>query len=103
MPTDAQKHDLGPIFDFPMIPQKGLLAQHFRSKKFPASTSNIPGTRPGADLAFHETTVITVPFGPSGFLKVLFSMENYSISIFSAFICAMLYLTLLSSFFIIPQ
>jgi hypothetical protein len=34
--------------------------------------SNPRGKRPGADPAFHETTVISVPLGHTGFKNVIF-------------------------------
>ena len=40
---------------------------------------------------FPETMVVTVPFGPSGFLKVMFSMQIGSFYVFSVFLCAIFY------------
>ena len=37
--------------------------------------SNPRGKRHGADPAFHETTVITVPLGLTGFQNVIFGMN----------------------------
>ena len=52
--------------------------------------------RPGADPVFHETIVITVPFGPNIFEKVILSMEDGSFSVLSAFLCDMFYITFVS-------
>ena len=53
--------------------------------------------------AFPETMVVTVPFGPSGFQKVIVSMQIGSFPVFSDFLCAICYTTFLSLFFIMPQ
>ena len=46
--------------------------------------------------AFHETTVIRVPLGPSVFKNIIFSMMIGYFSVFSADRCAMLYTSFLS-------
>ena len=54
MPTDAQKRDSGPIFDFPVVPQPTLGAT-FSAKKVLKDFDGLPGERswsgPGRDLA----------------------------------------------------
>ena len=80
-----QNHSPGPFLDGPSaeLVQQVVLGCHFRfswfSKKAPfgppfhqsrrnkRSAPNGPD-RPSRDPAFHETVVITVPFGPSVFL-----------------------------------
>ena len=65
-----------------------LFAQADEKKKSP----NDPGC-PSTDPAFHETIVNIVLFGPSGFLKVVYSMEIGSFfNLFHAFLCAMTYI-----------
>ena len=54
------------------------------------------GERPFRDPAFHETTVILVPLGPSVFKNIIFSMMIGYFSVFSAFRCAMFYMSFLS-------
>ena len=50
-------------------------------------------TRPFRDPAFHETTVILVPLGPSVFKNIILSMMIGYFSVFSAFRCAMSYMS----------
>jgi hypothetical protein len=45
------------------------------------------------DPAFHETTVILVPLGPSVFQNITFSMMTGYFSVFSAFHCGMFYMS----------
>ena len=54
--------------------------------------------RPFRDPAFHETTVILVPLGPSVFLNIIFSMMTGYFSVFSAFRCAMFYMSFFITF-----
>ena len=92
-----EKCDFGAIFDF-LDFQKGTFWKTFsckRSKKgFPGKYADCPGSDPD----FHQTIVITVPLGPTGFSKVIFSIEIGSFSICSTFLCAMLYITFSSLF-----
>ena len=53
--------------------------------------------------AFPEIILTTVPFGPSVFSKVIFSMQIGSFSVLSDFLCAICYITFLSLFCIIAQ
>jgi len=59
-------------------------------------------TAPCRDPVFPKTKVITVPFGPNGFLKVIFRWRLAYLRFLSVFVCAFVYITFLS-FFIIPQ
>ena len=61
-----KKLDLGAIFDFQHF-QKGTFWTHFSLKRWPGAPSILCGHHPCRDPAFHETKVITVPFGPSVF------------------------------------
>ena len=59
-------------------------------------------SRPGGFYsrpAFPETIIITVLFEPSGFQKVIFSVQIVSFTVFSVFLCAICYTTFLSLFF----
>ena len=49
--------------------------------------------RPCRVAAFHDTIVITVPFGPRGFLNFIFRMEIGSFPVLSAFVWAMFHIT----------
>ena len=97
-----EKFDLGAIFDF-LDFQKGTSWDtflHKRSKKrFPGKHADCPGSDP----AFHETIVITVPLGPTGFSKRHFFDGDLLILILSAFLCAMFYMPCLSHLLIIEQ
>ena len=53
--------------------------------------------------AFHETTVILVPFGPSVLKNIIFSMMIGYFSVFSVFRCAMFYMSILSHLLKKPQ
>ena len=61
-----------------------------------AGAKNKHGVRPCRDPAFHETTVILVPLGPSVFKNIIFSMMIGYFSVFSDFRCAMFYMSFLS-------
>ena len=72
VPNCYKKFVLGAIFDFHGF-QKATVRPPFRqSRRDKRSARNDPGG-PSRDPAFHETIVITVPFGPSGSLKSLFA------------------------------
>jgi hypothetical protein len=58
--------------------------------------ARLPREPPVRDPAFHETTVILVPLGPSVFKNIIFSMMIGYFSVFSAFLCAMFYISFLS-------
>ena len=47
--------------------KKAPFGNHFRAAGRPKPCSPNYGWRPGADSAFHETIVITVPLGLAGF------------------------------------
>ena len=90
------------MFDFRGF-QKGTLWTTFspkwtKKKKYPSD----PGG-PSRDPAFHETTVILMPLGPSVFLNIIFSIEIGYFSVFAAFLCAMLYMPFLFYLLIKPQ
>jgi hypothetical protein len=74
-----------------MISKKAPFGRPFR----PSRRQN-PGERPFRDPAFHETTVILVPLGPNVFKNIIFSMMIGYFSVFSAFRCAMFYMSFLS-------
>ena len=63
---------------------------HHKRRKI-RSSPNDPGC-PSSDPAFRETIVITMPLGPSGFLKVIFPTAIGSFSVFPASLCAMFYI-----------
>ena len=74
-----------------------LFAQADETKRSP----NNAGC-PSSDPVYHETIGITVPFGPTGFQKVILSMESGPFYVFSDFRCAMFYIPCLSHVFIKP-
>ena len=93
---------LGTMFDFHGF-QKGTLWTTFSHKVSTFAVTVSWFGRPCRDPALHETIVITVPFGPGGFQKVICSMEVGSFSVFSAFLCAMCSIHLLSHLFTKPR
>ena len=58
-----------------MIFQKALFGPPFCAAGRQTHTTPNDELRPGADPAFHETKVIIVPFGPTFFLNIIFSMK----------------------------
>ena len=52
--------------------------------------------RPGSDPAFHEYIVMTVPFAPSVFLNVIFSMKICNFPFFMFSLCDVLYGTFIT-------
>ena len=60
-------------------------------------------SRPVLASAFHETTVILVPLEPSVFKNIIFSMMIGYFSVFSAFRCAMFYMSFLLHLLNKPQ
>ena len=60
-------------------------------------------SRPVLASAFHETIVILVPLGRSVFKNIIFSMMIGYFSVFSAFRCAMVYMSFLSHLLKKPQ
>ena len=72
-----------------MHPLDQLFAQVDEKKRSPANDPCCPSRGP----AFHETIIITVPFGPSVLKNDIFSMMIGKFSVFSAFLCAMLYMS----------
>ena len=69
---------------------------HFGPKGLQMASTFYRGLHPFRDPAFHETTVILVPLGPSVFKNIIFSMMIGYFSVFSAFRCAMFYMSFLS-------
>ena len=63
----------------------------------------LPREPPVRDPAFHETTVLLVPLGPSVFKNIIFSMMIGYFSVFFAFRCAMFYMSFLSHLLIKPR
>ena len=66
MPIFVEKLDLGAIVDF-LYFQKGTFWTPFSANKSQKAGTSNGSERPCGDPAFHETIVITVPLGPSGF------------------------------------
>jgi hypothetical protein len=86
-----------------MVFKKAPFGRPFRpSRRQKPSTPN-SGERPFCDPAFHETTVILVPLGPSVLKNIIFSMMIGYFSVFSAFRCAMFYMSFLSHLLINAQ
>ena len=52
--------------------KKAPFGRPFQPPRLQAGTGKSASRRPCRDPAFHETIVITMPFGPTGFLKVVF-------------------------------
>ena len=76
---------------------------HFEPKGLQMASRFYRGLRSFRDPAFHETTVILVPLGPSVFKNIIFSMVIGYFSVFSAFRCAMFYMSFLSHLLKKPQ
>ena len=83
--------------------QTGTFGATCSFKVVSKSTSISWAGRPCRDPDFHETIVITMPFGPNGFSKVVFGSRLTHVQVFSVFLCAISYLAFLSPFFIITQ
>ena len=75
-----------------IAPKIRLVAPKAGKNKFLALTF----ARLFRDPVFHETTVILVPLEPSVFKNITFSMMIGYFSVFSAFRCAMFYMSFLS-------
>ena len=73
--------------------QKGTVWTTCSHKVFTFAVSCSGFGRPCRDPAFHETMVITMPFGPSVFFNHL-SMESGLLIVFCAFLCATFLYTL---------
>ena len=73
--------------------RQGLQKRHFF----------IGHSRPVLAFAFHETKVILVPLGPSVLKNIIFSMMIGYFSVFSAFRCAMFYMSFLLHLLKKPQ
>ena len=84
-------------------PENDPRGDHFEPKGLQMASSFYRPVRLGADPAFHETTVILVPLGPSVFKNIIFSMMIGYFSVFSAFRCAMFYMSFLSHLLKKPQ
>ena len=74
MPKCYKKFYFDAMFDFHGF-QKGILWSTFSLKVFSFAVSFSGFGRPCRNPVFHENMVSTVPFGPSGFFKVSFSMK----------------------------
>ena len=74
VPIFFGKLDLGAVLDFRDF-QKGPFKHNFRPKRIQRRGSSRYSERPCRDPAFHETRVITVPLGPTGFQKVVSWIE----------------------------
>ena len=81
-----------PIF---MVFKKAPFGRPLRPKRVQSRTEPNSGERPFRDPAFHETTIILMPLGPSDFKNIIFSMMIGYFSIFSDFHCAMFYMSFL--------
>ena len=55
--------------------EKYIEETEIHPKRIQRRWSSSEGDRPGRNRAFHETIVITVPLGPTGFLKIVFSRD----------------------------
>ena len=86
-----------------MVFKKAPFGRPFRPSRRQKPSPPNPGERPFGDLAFHETTIILVPLGPSVFQNIIFSMVIGYFSVFSAFRCAMFYMSFLSHLLKKPQ
>ena len=84
MPNFYEKFDFDAIFDFYDF-QKGILWTTFSPKVSTFAVTFSWFGRPCRDPAFYETIIITVPFGPTGFQKVICSMEIGSFSVLFCF------------------
>ena len=69
-----EKFDFDAIFDFQDF-QKSTFWTPFSATKALKSPSVSQAGRPCRDPAFHESIVITVPFGPSVFFNDIYSMK----------------------------
>ena len=96
MPNFYKKLVLGVIFDFHGYGfKKATFGAPFRpSERKKRSTPSDPGG-PSRDPAFHETTVILVPLGPSVFKNISFSMMIGYFSSFCFFV-VLFYMSCLS-------
>ena len=74
MPSFYKKLVWEAVFDFQDF-QKGTFWTPFSATKAPTSPTVSWAGRPCRDPAFHENKIITVPFGPSVFEKVIFSIK----------------------------
>ena len=68
MPNFYKQLCFGALYDFRDF-QKGIFRTIVSSEKRIIGALLSSGTRPGSDFAFPESIVITVPFGPSVFVK----------------------------------
>ena len=78
-----------------MVFKKAPFGQPFRPSRRQKPSPPKYREHPFRDPAFHETTVILVPLGPSVFKNIIFSMMIGYFSVFSAFRCAMFYMSFL--------
>jgi hypothetical protein len=79
-----------------MIFKKAPFGRPLRPRRLQKPSPPNGAERPFRDRAFHETTVILMPLGPSVFKNIIFSMMIGYFSVFSAFRCAMFYMSFLS-------
>ena len=83
---------VGAISDF-QGSQKWPSGRPLLSQKGSKGRVLFPGVATFRDPAFHETTVILMPLRPSVFKNLIFSMVIGYFSVFSAFRCAMFYMS----------
>ncbi len=89
-------------FSIFMVFKKASFGRPFRPSRRQNPSPPKYGERPFRDPAFHETTVILMPLGPSVFKNIIFSMTMGYFYVFSAFLCAMFYMPFLSHLMIKP-
>ena len=95
MPILIEKFDLGAIFDF-LDFQKGTFGTSFSVQKPSFVTRRVQGKRPCRDPVFHETTIMTVPLGPTVFKRSFVCPRLNHFRLVSVFLCPICYPTFLS-------
>ena len=90
-------------FSIFMVFKRAPFGQPFRPSRRQKPSPPKYGERPFRDPAFHETTVILVPLGPSVFKNIIFSMMIGYFSVLGVFSCAMFYMSFLSHLLKKPQ
>ena len=88
----------GALLQFSGFSQGHLWGTVFAQQAAQKTSTPNKGWRPGADPAFHEIMIITVPLGLTGFQLVVFWMKMCSISVFSCFSRCLCLFTSLSLF-----
>ena len=87
-----------PFSNFGMF-KKVSFEPPFRPSRRQKTSPPNDSASPCRDPAFHETNVITVPLGPTGFWKVVSGLKIDPFSFFSVFLWSVFYTTFLSPFF----